>query len=185
MLTHRLPCDWFYQLVYSDSRAPIPCRAPCSSSCQSLCSLDPCCLPSRLRVHRLLFWENPIHWFIGKTLLQHWIPSDVASLRSKPIAIVHDSLWLIIDNFAVVVALPSAIVFFKGRAPEIRIRILFIVWHSKNLLKDYLLQGKTQMPQHFSMPLKFFSASRMSALIWSMPSSIRSSCSVRWHQFIN
>lgn len=50
---------------------------------------------------------------------------------------------------------------------------------------DYLLQGKTQIPQHFSMPLKFFSASRMSALIWSIPSSIRSSCSVRWHQFIS
>lgn len=46
-----------------------------------------------------------------------------------------------------------------------------------NSVKAYLLQGRTQSPQHFSMPLKFFSASRMSALIWSMPSSIRSSCS--------
>lgn len=42
----------------------------------------------------------------------------------------------------------------------------------------YFLQGSTQMPQHFSMPLKFFSASRISALIWSMPSSTRSNCSV-------
>lgn len=42
----------------------------------------------------------------------------------------------------------------------------------------YFLQGSTQMPQHFSMPLKFFSASRISALIWSIPSSTRSNCSV-------
>ncbi len=33
------------------------------------------------------------------------------------------------------------------------------------------------MPQHFSMPVKFFSASFISALIWSIPSSILSSCS--------
>lgn len=47
----------------------------------------------------------------------------------------------------------------------------------------YLLHGSTQSPQHFSMPLKFFSASRISALIWSIPSSIRSNCSrVQWFQ---
>lgn len=44
--------------------------------------------------------------------------------------------------------------------------------------KTYLLHGNTQIPQHFSMPLKFFSASRISALIWSIPSSMRSSCSI-------
>lgn len=44
--------------------------------------------------------------------------------------------------------------------------------------KTYLLQGRTHRPQHFSIPVKFFSASRMSALIWSIPSSMRSSCSV-------
>lgn len=40
-----------------------------------------------------------------------------------------------------------------------------------------LFHGSTQSPQHFSKPSRFFSASRMSWLIWSMPSSIRSSCS--------
>jgi hypothetical protein len=41
----------------------------------------------------------------------------------------------------------------------------------------YLLQGSTHNPQHFSMPVRFFSASRMSTLIWSIPSSMRSNCS--------
>lgn len=44
----------------------------------------------------------------------------------------------------------------------------------------YFLQGRTQIPQHFSIPLKFFSASRISALIWSIPSSTRSNCSVEY-----
>lgn len=44
--------------------------------------------------------------------------------------------------------------------------------------QPYLLHGRTQRPQHFSIPVRFFSASRMSALIWSIPSSILSSCSV-------
>lgn len=42
----------------------------------------------------------------------------------------------------------------------------------------HLLQGKMQSPQHFSIPSRFFSASFMSVLIWSIPSSMRSSCSV-------
>ena len=42
----------------------------------------------------------------------------------------------------------------------------------------HLLQGKTHSPQHFSMPARLLSASFISALIWSMPSSMRSSCSV-------
>ena len=41
-----------------------------------------------------------------------------------------------------------------------------------------LFQGSTQSPQHFSIPSKFFSASFMSLLISSMPSSILSNCSV-------
>lgn len=48
-------------------------------------------------------------------------------------------------------------------------------------ISTHLLQGKTQIPQHFSMPDRFFSASRMSALIWSIPSSILSNCSVHTH----
>lgn len=42
------------------------------------------------------------------------------------------------------------------------------------LVGTYLLQGSTQIPQHFSMPVRFFSASFMSAFIWSIPSSILS-----------
>lgn len=42
----------------------------------------------------------------------------------------------------------------------------------------YLFQGSTQSPQHFSIPSRFFSASFMSWLIWSIPSSILSNCSV-------
>lgn len=54
-----------------------------------------------------------------------------------------------------------------------------VLWHFHvDKWCTYFLQGSTQMPQHFSMPLKFFSASRISALIWSMPSSTRSNCSV-------
>lgn len=45
----------------------------------------------------------------------------------------------------------------------------------------HLLHGRTQIPQHFSIPERFFSASRMSALIWSIPSSILSNCSVHTH----
>lgn len=55
--------------------------------------------------------------------------------------------------------------------------LLPTILHSRTVSKHYLLHGNTQIPQHFSIPLKFFSASRMSALIWSMPSSMRSSCS--------
>jgi len=43
---------------------------------------------------------------------------------------------------------------------------------------SYFFHGRTQRPQHFSIPSRFFSASRMSWLIWSIPSAIRSICSV-------
>ena len=42
-------------------------------------------------------------------------------------------------------------------------------------LSTYLSQE--QSPQHFPRSVRFFSASFMSELIWSRPSSIRSSCS--------
>ena len=41
----------------------------------------------------------------------------------------------------------------------------------------HFFHGRTQRPQHFSMPSRFFSASFISWLIWSIPSSMRSSCS--------
>lgn len=41
----------------------------------------------------------------------------------------------------------------------------------------YLLHGQEQRPQNFPRSFKFFSASFMSLLIWSIPSSMRSSCS--------
>lgn len=50
------------------------------------------------------------------------------------------------------------------------------------VLKDedtHFWHGSTHRPQHFSIPERFFSASFMSAFIWSMPSSIRSSCSAQ------
>lgn len=56
--------------------------------------------------------------------------------------------------------------------------IVLLFFSVKDQIKTHLLQGRTQIPQHFSMPVKFFSASFMSALIWSIPSSMRSSCSV-------
>lgn len=70
--------------------------------------------------------------------------------------------------------------------------ILYCYWLEKSLIgrkrkvATHLLQGRTQSPQHFSMPARLLSASFMSALIWSIPSSIRSSCSVYefgtfWH----
>lgn len=42
----------------------------------------------------------------------------------------------------------------------------------------YLLQGHEHRPQNCPRLFKFFSASIMSLLIWSIPSSMRSSCSV-------
>jgi len=41
----------------------------------------------------------------------------------------------------------------------------------------YRFHGRTHRPQHFSMPSRFFSAARMSWLIWSIPSPILSICS--------
>ena len=43
----------------------------------------------------------------------------------------------------------------------------------------HLFHGKTQSPQHFSKPSRFFSASRIAALIRSIPASIASNCSDR------
>lgn len=43
----------------------------------------------------------------------------------------------------------------------------------------HFVQGQIQTPQHFSIPVKFFSASRMSEWMTSMSSSMRSSCSTR------
>lgn len=45
----------------------------------------------------------------------------------------------------------------------------------------YLLHGQEQRPQNFPRSFKFFSASFMSLLIWSIPSSMRSSCSDYQH----
>ena len=45
----------------------------------------------------------------------------------------------------------------------------------------YLLQGHEHRPQNCPRLFKFFSASFMSLLIWSIPSSIRSSCSDYQH----
>lgn len=44
-------------------------------------------------------------------------------------------------------------------------------------ITTYLLQGQTQRPQHLLSSVKVFSASLMSLFIWSMPSSMRFSCS--------
>lgn len=41
----------------------------------------------------------------------------------------------------------------------------------------YLLHGQAQRPQNFPRSVKFFSASFISLLIWSIPSSMRSICS--------
>lgn len=43
--------------------------------------------------------------------------------------------------------------------------------------QTYLMQGQTHRPQHLAMSVRFFSASFISLLIWSIPSSMRSSCS--------
>lgn len=43
----------------------------------------------------------------------------------------------------------------------------------------YFLIGQIHRPQHWAMSVRFFSASLMSLLMESIPSSIRSNCSVR------
>ena len=48
----------------------------------------------------------------------------------------------------------------------------------------YLLQGHEHRPQNCPRLFKFFSASFMSLLIWSIPSSMRSSCSDYQHNVI-
>lgn len=61
----------------------------------------------------------------------------------------------------------------------------FAPWHQPWVLKrsgrqtgsTYLLHGQAQRPQNFPRSVKFFSASFISLLIWSIPSSMRSSCS--------
>lgn len=63
---------------------------------------------------------------------------------------------------------------------KIMLRNIKKLFFFSNLVDFYLVQGRAQSPQHFSMPVKFFSASRMSSLIWSIPSSIRSNCSVHY-----
>lgn len=43
--------------------------------------------------------------------------------------------------------------------------------------ETYFVHGQMHRPQHLAMSVRFFSASFMSLLIWSRPSSMRSSCS--------
>ena len=52
---------------------------------------------------------------------------------------------------------------------------------SGNTGSTYLLQGHEHRPQNCPRLFKFFSASFMSLLIWSIPSSMRSSCSDYQH----
>lgn len=70
---------------------------------------------------------------------------------------------------------------FKARPPPLPALDCPLPWllgRTRMLGEDtHLLHGRTHRPQHFSIPVRFFSASFMSALIWSIPSSIRSSCS--------
>lgn len=44
-------------------------------------------------------------------------------------------------------------------------------------VETYFVHGQMHRPQHLAMSVRFFSASFMSLLIWSRPSSMRSSCS--------
>lgn len=50
--------------------------------------------------------------------------------------------------------------------------------------QTYFLIGQIHRPQHWAMSVRFFSASLMSLLMESMPSSIRSSCSVQDRSFM-
>lgn len=53
--------------------------------------------------------------------------------------------------------------------------------HLGNTGGTYLLQGHVHRPQNCPRLFRFFSASIMSLLIWSIPSSMRSSCSDYQH----
>lgn len=46
------------------------------------------------------------------------LPSDITGLRSESITIVHNSCWLVVDNFSVIGALPCAVVLFKRCTPK-------------------------------------------------------------------
>lgn len=60
--------------------------------------------------------------------------------------------------------------------------ILIFEWQAgRQASSTYLLHGQEQRPQNFPRSFKFFSASFMSLLIWSIPSSMRSSCSDYQH----
>lgn len=50
--------------------------------------------------------------------------------------------------------------------------------------RTYFLSGQIHRPQQWAMSVRFFSASLMSLLMESMPSSIRSNCSVRNRSFM-
>lgn len=68
-------------------------------------------------------------------------PSNISSLRSHSVAIVHNSLGLIVDNFTIIVPFPCAIVFFKRRTSAIQTEILyqFILYFKWNLNFAYTL----------------------------------------------
>lgn len=110
------------------------------------------------------------------------------------LAVHHDTLWLIVNHFAITFTFPCAFVLFEciiSAQNDISSKIFglhavpsifgphrcyqYLQKHEKT---NYFFHGKTQIPQHFSMPLSAFSASIMSARILSIFSSIRSNCSV-------
>lgn len=139
---------------------------------------------------------------------------NVTAGWTNSVAVIHDSGWLIIDYFAIVVSFPRAFIFLelwwpgkkrgRGALSYRSVESTFITMFNENskmgeskrtvkrerglqkvknviVRRAHLLQGSTHSPQHFSIPARLLSASFMSALIWSMPSSIRSSCSVFFH----
>ena len=102
------------------------------------------------------------------------LPLDVT--RSRSHAILWDDLsWTRGIDFAV---------FVPFERFTIRCALLDILW-SRGEWRDvrqlaafpYRFHGRTHNPQHFSRPSRFFSASRIAALIRSMPESMASSCS--------
>lgn len=117
------------------------------------------------------------------------LPSNVTRCH-HPLPVHHDTLWLIVDHFAVTFTFPCTFVLFECIIPVQNITFIWIntrtyiyQYNFENWQRlNYFFHGKTQIPQHFSIPLRAFSASIISARILSIFSSIRSNCSV-WQNY--
>ena len=131
-LNETLPWRWFDPVVCSDSRFPIPYRWPYFANYQSSCSLASYSPPflllghlcwscfstekkTRISKHK---WNRIINFCEIKIPI--FLLGNVTSCRANSIAIIHDSGWLIVDNFTIIVAFPRSFVFLELGWPKRR-----------------------------------------------------------------